>query len=157
MLVLIDGHNLIAKMPNICLDEADDEEKLILSLRRYRARTGREVTVFFDAGLSFNLANKRTYGGLTVHYAPQGTPADNLIVRQLYRIKNPQQTLVVSSDRAIQRAARRVGAEIISSADFALVLTPAEDDEPDSEDDVALSEDEVEAWLRLFNQKGGGL
>lgn len=155
MLVLIDGHNLISKMPDISLDEANDEDKLILKLRQYRARTGRVVTVIFDAGSAFHLASKQTKGGLTVRYAPQGTTADTLIIKRLYHARNPQQILVVTSDRAIQRVAKQVKARVISASAFAQVLTsPPDHASDDDEDDRQLSEAEIQAWLAIFNQKG---
>ena len=44
MPVLIDGHNLIAKLPGIHLDDPDDEERLVERLRRYQARTGKRFS-----------------------------------------------------------------------------------------------------------------
>ena len=49
---LIDGHNLIGALPDISLEDPDDEVKLILVLRSWAvARRRREVTVIFDGGL----------------------------------------------------------------------------------------------------------
>lgn len=41
---LIDGHNLIGKMPTLHLDDPHDEEKLVQILQQYRARTGHKIT-----------------------------------------------------------------------------------------------------------------
>ena len=68
MIVLIDGHNLIGKMSNIKLADVDDEERLILTLGQYRARTGRKVIVIFAPGVGFQLASKQIKGGLTIQY-----------------------------------------------------------------------------------------
>ena len=47
MPLLIDGHNLIAKLPSISLDDPHDETQLVELLRRYRARTGKRIQVIF--------------------------------------------------------------------------------------------------------------
>ncbi len=162
MMVLIDGHNLIGKMSDIKLDDADDEEKLILKLRQYRARTGRKVIVIFDPGYGFQLASKQTKGGFIVQYASQGQSADQLIINRLYKASQPQQVLVVTSDRAIQHVAKQVKAKVIPSSDFASELTflatnhTNNDDDgggDDDDDDINLSEDEINEWLTLFNRK----
>ncbi|MGD9375749.1 MAG: NYN domain-containing protein, partial [Anaerolineae bacterium] len=48
MPILIDGHNLVGKLPVLSLQDPDDEQKLIELLRSYQARTGKEVIVVFD-------------------------------------------------------------------------------------------------------------
>lgn len=153
MLVLIDGHNLIAKLSDIQLDEADDEEKLILKLRRYRARTGRRIVVIFDPGLGYKLASKKTEGGVTIQYAPHGKSADQLIMKRLYKAKDPGQIMVVTSDRAVQRVARQVRASVVSSTDFAAELNKPPPNGQNEDVDVKLSEHEIEEWLKLFKQK----
>jgi predicted RNA-binding protein with PIN domain len=152
MLVLVDGHNLIAKLSDIRLDEADDEEKLILKLRRYRARTGRRVTVVFDPGSAYKLANQQTKGGLTIQYAPYGKSADQVIMNRLCKAKNPAQIMVVTSDRAIQQVARQVRARVVASSDFAAELDRPLDGHNDNSD-IQLSEREVEEWLEIFTQQ----
>jgi len=57
---LIDGHNVIGQMPDIGLDDPDDEQKLLWRLRRYRARTGRRIVVVFDPGGAYHPAARRS-------------------------------------------------------------------------------------------------
>ncbi len=149
--MIIDGHNLIGSLPDIQLDDANDEDKLILKLKQYHARTGRRMTVVFDPGGSYKPAKKQTRGGITVQYAPYGKTADQVIIRRLRKTKNPQQLLVVTSDRAIQRVAHQARAAIMSSADFAAqLMAPLPSSVDDSE--ITLSEEEIDEWLSLFNQ-----
>jgi len=160
VLVIIDGHNLIGQMPDIQLDEAHDEDRLLTRLRQYRARTGRTLLVFFDGGSTYKPGQSRTKGGITVRYAPHGVTADQLIINRLQKLTNPQQTLVVSSDRVIQRAAKFARARIMPSAEFAAQLSarrPAKRSRPDAdaEADVRLSDAEVNEWLDLFNRHKG--
>jgi len=151
MLVLVDGHNLIGQLSDIRLDEADDEDRLIIKLRRYRARTGRNILVFFDSGGGYKISGKQTRGGISARYAPHNKTADDLIINHLQRAKQPQQIMLVSSDRAIQRVAKQVRARVISSADFAVELEPLHT-LPEDEADAQLSDEEVEVWLSLFGQ-----
>jgi hypothetical protein len=152
MLVLIDGHNLIAKMPGINLDDADDEERLLVKLRQYRARTRRKITVVFDPGPAFNLASKRSKGGITIQYAGSGKTADDVIINRLRKARNPKQILVVTSDQAIERVARQVQARVMSSTDFAQALN-APPAGTKTKTEVSLSKEEVDEWLAIFNNK----
>ncbi len=151
---LIDGHNLIGQMADLRLDDAHDEEKLVGYLSRYRARTGHQVTVFFDAGPVYRPSKPRKRRGITVRFAPQGKTADQLIKQRLRRVRNPQAVAVVTSDRAVQKAARLAQVRVVSAPDFAAQLQAlsavvAEEDRAN----LKLSADEVEAWLEIFEQK----
>lgn len=151
---LIDGHNLIGQMPGLRLDDPDDEEKLLEHLRRHRARTGHAVIVVFDPGPGHHSTTTKKQGGITVQFAPSGTTADQLIVRRVRQLKNPQETVVVTSDRAVAQVARQYYVRVIDSRTFARQylqprassLTPDEG----SRADIKLSPDEVEEWLKLF-------
>lgn len=152
---LIDGHNLIGQLPNLHLDDPHDEEKLLELLRSFRARTGDFLTVVFDPGLAYRPNKIRKRGGLTIQFAPYGQTADQVIVRRLRKVKNPQAVTLVSSDQAVQQAARQARLRVMSAQEFAqILLQPASsNEEADSRADIHLSADEVEAWLDFFNQR----
>lgn len=155
---LIDGHNLIGQMPGLRLDDPHDEAKLIEHLSRYRAATGHAVTVVFDAGGGYRPGKTQKQRGITVQFAPPGKTADQIIIRRVRRVKNPQALMVVTSDRAVQTAAQHAQVRVVSSGEFARQLRgrgASSGDIPDagSRPDVQLSADEVDEWLDLFNQK----
>lgn len=155
---LVDGHNLIGQMPTLRLSDPNDEEKLVEYLRRYRARTGHRLTVIFDAGQSYHPAETKKRGGITIQYAPHGRTADQLIMRRLRQVKNPQGTMVVTSDRAVQQAARRARVRVVTAQEFGqqlLQLTSGDrpTEEEDSRADLQLSVDEVDEWLAIFSQQ----
>jgi len=152
MHVLIDGHNLIGKLSDISLADRDDETKLLRRIQRYRARTGRRVTVFFDGGAVYKPGSTRKIGGITIRYAPHGVTADALIIKQLRRERNPKEVLVVTSDREIQRAAKDVRAKIVSSAEFADILADLLIPPSTANEEPALSPEEVDDWLSIFGQ-----
>ena len=45
---LIDGHNLIAKIPGLSLSMPDDEERLVELLNRFGQHSRGKLEVFFD-------------------------------------------------------------------------------------------------------------
>lgn len=153
---LIDGHNLIGHMPGLRLDDPHDEEKLLQHLRRYRARTGHQIRVVFDAGPAYRPAQTKKQGGITVQFAPSGKTADQIIMRHLRNVKNAQAVMVVSSDRAVQQAAHHAGVRILNAGEFARQLlsggTSLQGHDEGSQADVNLSPDEVDEWLDFFNQ-----
>jgi predicted RNA-binding protein with PIN domain len=153
---LIDGHNLIGQLPGLQLSDPDDEEKLLEYLIRFRARTRDKITVFFDPGGSYQSGHKRKHGGITVQFAPSGKTADQLIVNRLRRVKNQQAVRVVSSDQAVQTAARLAGVQAVKAADFGRQLLGGSggvSSDPGSQPDVNLSANEINEWLDLFNQQ----
>ena len=170
MAILIDGHNLIGQMPNLRLDDPDDEEKLLIRLRAYRARTGKRLVVYFDPGMAYQSPARRSQGGISVKQAGTGQRADDLIMHDVRRHPNPRELTVVTSDRSIQRMARLQGARIVDSATFADELggPPGIKGEPvrypppayslsdgggvKEKDNRPLSEEEVQAWLAIFGR-----
>ena len=152
---LIDGHNLIGQMPNLRLDDPHDEEKLLGYLRSYRAKTGHSITVVFDSGGGFGLGGTKKQGGITVQFAPSGKTADQIIANRVRRVKNPQAVMVVTSDRAVQRAAQQAGVRTLNAGEFTQQLQGSDASsglDAGSKADIKLSPDEVDEWLDLFNQ-----
>lgn len=152
MPILIDGHNLIGRLSQLSLQDPDDEEKLVRLLRSYRARTGKAITVVFDPGGTFALSQKRRRGGIETVFAPHGSSADAVIAKRVRRSRNPRDWLVVTSDRDLAETVARQGARVRSAEDFAQELGALRDSTPDWKD-VPLSDEEVEKWLSLFEER----
>jgi predicted RNA-binding protein with PIN domain len=151
MTILIDGHNLIGKIADLRLDDPDDEAELLIRLRSYLAHTGKRLTVYFDPGTSYQSPARRSKGGIRVRQAGSGKHADDLIIRDIRRHRNPRELTVVTSDHAIQDVARQYGARVIDSDAFATELSrPSVPD--DTRASPSLSEDEVKEWLDIFGQ-----
>ena len=149
---MIDGHNLIGRLPALSLQDPDDEEKLVRLLKSYRARTGKAITVVFDPGGAFRLAQARNLGGIEVVFAPHGSSADATITRRVRKSRNPRGWLVVTSDHELAETVTGLGARVQSAEAFATGLgRPAE--EPAEWKDTPPSPDEVEAWLSLFEDQ----
>jgi len=151
MATLIDGHNLIGKLPDIRLGDPDDEEQLLIRLRGYRARTGQRLVVYFDPGATYQSPARRSKGGISVRQAGTGQRADDLIIRDLRRHHNPRELTVVTSDRAIQNVAQQHQARVIDAATFAGELSCPPKKE-DTRETPPLPEEEVQEWLAVFGQ-----
>lgn len=151
---LIDGHNLVGRMPELRLDDPDDEAKLVMRLRTYCARTGKRATVVFDHGLPGGRSHELSGGGVEVVFASAGRSADGILRERLRRARDPRGLTVVTSDRQVISAARARGAQVMRSEEFAARLSaPPRAETPEVETDTDLSPEEVQEWLKVF---GGG-
>ena len=153
---LIDGHNLIAKLPDIDLSDPDDEVQLVLKLRQWTAVSPkRRITLYFDGGIpgghNINLSNSQ----VKVIFVSQGKTADSLLILHINRVQNPPEYILVSSDQEIIAAANKRKMKHLRSQEFVLHLSQdrAERTLPSptfSDDDPVVSDAEVEQWLELF-------
>jgi uncharacterized protein len=151
MPILIDGHNLIARLPGFSLQDPDDEKQLIRLLMSYAARVGKKVTVVFDPGEAYMLSETRRHANVEVVFAPKGSTADDAVVRRVQRSRNPAEWLVVTSDLKLAGLVAGLGARTRTADAFAAELGMALDGTAERTD-VPLSADEVEAWLQIFKK-----
>ena len=155
MPILIDGHNLIGRLPGISLQDPDDEEKLARLLSSYRSRTSKAVTVVFDPGGAFSLPRHRRLGGVEIEFAPLGSDADKIIRRRVQKSRSPGEWLVITSDKELAEAVGRLGARVQSAEAFASTLTGSSGTTPDWRE-TPPSPDEVDSWLALFEDRDQG-
>lgn len=151
---LIDGHNLIPKIPGLSLQKIDDEIALIERLQVYVQRTGKKVVVFFDGAPPGN-DGMRKYGNITAHFVRVGTTADSAIRLHLLRLKGAAKNwIVVSSDRQVQAEARGVHAQVLPSEEFVkdLLKPTVSSSFQKPRQEEKLSPTEVAEWLALFKQ-----
>ncbi len=153
---LIDGHNLIPKVPGLSLKAVDDEQELIEKLQEFCQRRGRQAEVFFDNAPP-GMDGKRRHGPVTAHFVRRGRSADDAIRQRLRRLgRSAANWTVVSSDAYVQAAARAAGAQALSSEAFAGLLErpegPAQADRGKA-GEAPLSPEELQEWLRLFGGK----
>ena len=155
MAYIIDGHNLIPKVPGLSLRSADDEMQLVEQLQEFCRRRRKKADVFFD-GAPAGHAGTRKMGLLNVHFVRQGMSADRAIEIHLQKLKRAARNwTVVSSDHAVQTAARSMHAGVQSSEDFARLLSETlraapKTSEPD--DQPVIPKDEINEWLAPFGE-----
>lgn len=153
MIYIIDGHNLIPKIPGIQLTDEDDEMHLIELLQEYARLSRHTLEVFFDGAPP---AGKTLQGGGLVHshFIQKGVTADSAIIRYVAgRAKNARNTIVVSSDHFVQNETRALGSSILSSEQFAaeLVHTLSKKSDQAKKEPPPMSEAELNIWLKMFD------
>ncbi len=153
---IIDGHNLIPKIPGIDLDNIDDEMQLIQQLQYFARQSRKSIEVFFDKA-PINQARCQNYGKLTAFFVREGRTADEAIAARLRNLGGEARNwTVVSSDREVQSEARACHAHVISSQAFAKQLaTPSANPKHVSEKEVCaeVNQEEIEYWLKQFSEE----
>ncbi len=151
--LLIDGHNLIGKIPGLSLADFDDEEQLVAMLRKYAARRRARIVVVFDSGSPGGLSRGLSGGGVETIFAADGhTNADRVLIERIRTAKRPHEWALVSSDRSIQQEAGRRRMRTIESADFADQLVPPSPAESAPEEKPKAEQD-IDEWLDLFDRR----
>jgi predicted RNA-binding protein with PIN domain len=128
MAYIFDGHNLIGVLPDIQLADPDDEARLLVRLRAFkaRARTGPMIVVFDPSPLG-SAPGRPAIGsdtGIEVRFAEPGQTADDAIVAFLRGVSQPGQYAVVTDDQELTWRVRALGASVIRASDFAVRLLP---------------------------------
>jgi hypothetical protein len=158
---IIDGHNLIPKVPGLSLQEVDDEQHLLEMLQEFCRRQRKQVEVFFDNAPPGGV-RARNLGSVTARFIRQGATADDAIRKRLVNLgRAARNWTVVSSDHAVQAEGRSAQAQVMPSEAFARLLVQSLDDaraDQGETADAALNPEELDEWLRLFgaNDKGFG-
>jgi predicted RNA-binding protein with PIN domain len=147
---LIDGHNLIGAFPGLNLADPEDERKLLGILEEYGRFSRRKLVVYFDCGQT-GMGPLSTSGRMVqAHFVPSPRKADDAIRDFLRGRKDARHFTVVSSDSEICVHARRAGAKVFSSKEFArevqrtLRIHPKEKPPEEPED--------IDHWLHLFEK-----
>ncbi len=152
MNTLIDGHNLIPKIPGMSLAAMDDEQRLIEALQVYCRVRRQTVEVFFDQAPP-GRSGKRQVGMVVAHFVRQGRTADESIIARLDQLeKAARNWTVVTSDRRVQTEAKMRQARVISSEEFAADLGAAlqEAQTARRQEPGKMSDSELDDWLKLF-------
>ena len=111
MRILVDGYNIIRRIPELAaLDRADMEEGrncLIGELSGYRSGKGHRVTVVFDGAGSWRLSDRGgRVRGITVIFSRQGRSADDVIAGLCSEGKAD---LLITADRELRMRAEKAG------------------------------------------------
>jgi uncharacterized protein len=154
---LIDGHNLIPKIPGLSLRAMDDELQLIELLQEYCRLQRKQAEVFFDNAPSGG-ARVRRMGLVLARFVRQESSADQAIQQRLRQLKRARRNwTVVSSDLAVQTEARAAQARVLSSEEFARLLIEAVEEKSQrsgKEAEDGMSREELDDWLKLFGEGG---
>ena len=147
---IIDGNNLIGKIPSIKNLQRNNRqasrEKLAFLLGRYFS-TGRiMVSLHFDGHVNDEIK----VAGIRIKYSGSKT-ADDKIKNEIERSKNPKNITVVTSDNNIMQFARVCSCEVIKSENFSkqLFTHRHSDDEQSRIEEI----NNLEEFKKLFGAK----
>ncbi len=149
-MLLIDGYNLLfaLKAPNTRTLEQDRAE-LIESLTRFAEATNQTLRIVFDKGGPRR--DRRTR--VEIVYVADGSTADDVIVAALEDTADRTAYRVVSSDRAIRKAAEKRRFSVVESRAFwkevQAWLAPPTTGEPKGKQQ-GISSSEADAWMKEF-------
>lgn len=159
---IIDGYNLL-NSPEfnapLQLDLQDQRNHLIRLIKSHSHFEPCAVTIIFDNSLSFQMGRIKKDGRIVIRFTNPSMEADELIRVLIRKEKKPAELIVVSSDRAIQYAAKDHGARVLSSEDYCRLMrnkqNPLAEDNPKfirDKYEPNLDEQELDFWKRLFER-----
>ena len=129
MWLIVDGYNVIRRLPELREREAESLEAgrtaLVSLLAAYRRSRGHHrITVVFDGqGGPPGPSGGQRMAGIDVRFSRPGETADRLIARLAQEGRSG--ALVISSDREVGRLASAAGAAAASCEEFAARLEAA--------------------------------
>lgn len=156
MRFLVDGHNLIGHLPDLRLEDPEDEGKLLERLHVFAQRTRHHVAVVFDPGLYYVPRQASPYKDVLAIWCAPGKSADDEIIRRLAKASRPRDITVVTSDASLAQRARRMGANVISAEQFARMMQAPAPRQPAGEEEKptpSLTPEEIEEWRALFARR----
>lgn len=147
MHLVIDGYNLIHQSLELLTahEQGLGREALTAALCLYRQKRGHRLTVVFDGGPAHQTL-RASLGGVPVVYSGGERSADEVIVEMAQR-GGPGLT-VVTCDRALGEACRRLGAEVVEARIFAGRLMEA------AQSGAGEAAEEREGWNFSTRKKG---
>ncbi|HQE91836.1 MAG TPA: NYN domain-containing protein [Anaerolineae bacterium] len=146
---LIDGHNVIAALSDVNLEDPDDEARLVMKLRAWSGRERRKAIVIFDSGVPGGPSRVLSSPAVRVIFAAKyHSTADRIIKERLSHLPDAPNWTVVSSDREVLDNARMSGAKTLTAQDFVARLNRSPEVEPEKPEEVSATE--VATWLEVF-------
>lgn len=125
--LIVDGYNIIGDWPRLRKLKQDSLEasrdQLIDDLKDYKAVTGRDVIVVFDAHLARGGQTEETIGGIKLYYSKENETADELIERLVYELESEKvrrHVFVATSDYVEQQVTFGGGALRISARELGI-------------------------------------
>jgi len=164
--LLIDGYNVIRATSRFHRQErvglGAARQGLQQALIRYAQRTGARVTLVFDGdeGVALPLESA-PQDPVQVVFSHPPAKADDLIKKAVQHKHGARRVRVVTSDREIRRFAQRHKIRSTPADEFVLeelddppARPPADPPAvpPEVDPDLALDEEEVNIWERLFRE-----
>jgi predicted RNA-binding protein with PIN domain len=147
---LIDGHNLIPYIRGLSLTQIDDELALLEILDLYFKGERKKAVVFFDKAAHGGVQELQR-GFVSAHFTRPPLNADKAIRNAVMGLgRSAANYTVVTSDHEVSDNARRLGAQVLSSAQFAQRLASCRKGGKSTNREPA---NDVDYWLKVFGGK----
>jgi predicted RNA-binding protein with PIN domain len=153
--VIIDGNNLLYAMHAHAPIPHVGRETMVKIIERWARQGDDDVTLVFDGPVPREgLARQMTSPRINVRFSAPDT-ADDVIVRMIHQVANPDNVRAISSDTAILHEARRKRCRYLDAVAFIQELfPPAGRPRPrtqgSAEKPDEVSPEEAEDWLEEF-------
>jgi len=156
--LIIDGWNVCWKIPEIACDIPERSriarQKFNTLIENHLAGKKVIYQIIYDG--QAGILPEKSAKNPNVRFSKNPEKADQLIISFLQKQSRPQQWTVVTSDLELARRARSLDARIISSDAFIARLHKqkmAPKDQAADKKDASLSRQEIDYWLKKFNEK----
>ncbi|MEE9430277.1 MAG: NYN domain-containing protein [Melioribacteraceae bacterium] len=143
---IIDGNNLIGKIPQIWDLQKKDKQASRVSMVRLLQLSFSKKNVKISLHFDGFAADAIPSGNIKIKYS-NNKIADVKIKEEIDLSRNPKVIAIVSSDHNIQNYAKVNSCTVIKSEDFAKQLTQKKDTVAEEEINKSISNDEIK---RLF-------
>lgn len=114
----IDGYNLMFRILRADDDLQYQREQIVQDLNQKINFLKIDATLVFDAQYQRELGDRHHLQLLEIRYTDHGETADEFIIDELKREKNPREHTVVTSDKKLAWRARRLGAKTEKVEEF---------------------------------------
>ena len=155
-MVIIDGYNLLRSIQATSeQDEPINEIHLCRLIGRYLKITGQDGVIIFDGTGPAEKFGFDDITNLETAFAGLSTDADTVIENKIKASTAPKQLTIISSDRRLQKAARKRRAKLVKSHVFWNKLQRQLSRKSKTREPPAkkhgLTESETQQWLKFFN------
>lgn len=120
--MIVDGNNVMGQRVGWHRNKSAAQQQLIGEVGRMAKLREEPHILVFDARPKSTAPDELSGSLLTVRYARSGSSADELILELVYRHNRNSEVSVVTSDRALTRQVRVLGAKVIRSGAFRQTL-----------------------------------
>ena len=157
-LYLIDGYNVIHKIPEIKslmkTNMQSARERFVLLLTNYFSNKRTEVMVVFDGLSDIPDFNIHSNPKVKVLFSKRNQKADILIKSITDERSNKSLITIVSSDHEVYQYGKVSRCNVMKSEEFIKKTRAKSFNYEHSIKTHILSQDEIELWKQIFNKKG---
>jgi predicted RNA-binding protein with PIN domain len=149
----IDGYNFFFRLTKSYRSMKEQERSLLEKLYQTMTQLNSPMTVVFDGREKDPPeALRRNLQSMNIIYTPAGQTADDYILERLEAAKNPDQEMVVSSDRELLRRSKQKGARTQTIEEFLKKIAHKKTASSDERKRSKESSSEFARLLKIFEE-----